>query len=570
MARIPDSEIERLKAEVSLERLAQARGIELVRRGGDLFGNCPFHDDREPSLVISPAKNLWHCMGECQVGGSVIDWVMRSEGVSFRHAIELLRSDSVPQSSGPPPKRTSTRHLQSPVQADADESELLGQVVDFYHEALKTSPDALAYLDRRRIAHPEALEHFRLGVSDRSLGYRLPERNRKEGGQLRARLIDLGLLRSSGHEHFSGSLVIPVTNPAGEVTEIYGRKLRNDLRPGTPKHLYLPGPHRGIWNEEALAQSTEIIICESLIDALTFWCAGFRHVTASYGTEGFGDDHIEAMRKYGTSRVLIAYDRDVPGCKAAQELAKTLMAEGIECFQILFPNNTDANDFTCGSQSPTEALSRVVRAAEWMGTGEHRTGEPKRLARAEPATPVPTTTEQPSATTHEQPAPTEQQSSSVPSLAAEPPLTAHAPPVQALPASPVPSPPPKLDHELVGDELRLVFAQRRWRIRGLSKTTSFDLLRVNVMVSCQDSDSVSMSTPSTSTRPASARCSQSRQRMNWAEEALVKAISAGCSAHANKLHKTSWPTVPSPRQKPSFSATPSAAAATTTCCGILA
>ena len=57
------------------------------------MGRCPFHDDKTPSLVITPEKNLWHCLGACQVGGSVIDWVMRAEGVSFRHAVELLRSD---------------------------------------------------------------------------------------------------------------------------------------------------------------------------------------------------------------------------------------------------------------------------------------------------------------------------------------------------------------------------------------------------------------------------------------------------------------------------------------------
>ena len=82
MARIPDEVIDRLKAEVSLERLVEARGVVLARHGADLLGLCPFHDDREPSLVVSQAKNLWHCLGECQAGGSVIDWVMRAEGVS--------------------------------------------------------------------------------------------------------------------------------------------------------------------------------------------------------------------------------------------------------------------------------------------------------------------------------------------------------------------------------------------------------------------------------------------------------------------------------------------------------
>ena len=94
MARIPEAEIERLKAEVSLVRLVEAAGVELRATGRGPDGRCPFHEDDTPSLVITPAKNLWHCLGACQAGGSVIDWVMRAEGVCFRHAVELLRDGS--------------------------------------------------------------------------------------------------------------------------------------------------------------------------------------------------------------------------------------------------------------------------------------------------------------------------------------------------------------------------------------------------------------------------------------------------------------------------------------------
>lgn len=93
MARIPDKDIERLKTEVSLQRLIESQGIQLKKHGKDYLGLCPFHDDHDPSLVISPDKNLWHCLGACQTGGSVIDWVMQREGVSFRHAVELLQND---------------------------------------------------------------------------------------------------------------------------------------------------------------------------------------------------------------------------------------------------------------------------------------------------------------------------------------------------------------------------------------------------------------------------------------------------------------------------------------------
>ena len=272
MARIPAEVVERLKEEISVQRLAEARGVSLTRHGADLHGRCPFHDDKTPSLVISPAKNLWHCLGACQTGGSVIDWVMRAEGVSFRHAVELLVNDSLPlaaASSAPPPKHSTVKKLPTALARDTDDAKLLGQVIEYYHETLLGNPEALEYLKRRGIGSDDAIKTFKLGFANRTLGYRLPASTRVEGAALRGQLQRLGLYRGSGHEHFSGSLVIPIIGPAGDITEVYGRKLNDNLRAGTPLHLYLPGPHRGVWNESALAASKEIILCEALIDALT-------------------------------------------------------------------------------------------------------------------------------------------------------------------------------------------------------------------------------------------------------------------------------------------------------------
>jgi hypothetical protein len=76
--------------EVSVQRLAEARGIQLWRCGKDLIGLCPFHKDTNPSLNIDPVQNGWHCKGACGEGGDVIEGVMRAEGISSRHAVELL------------------------------------------------------------------------------------------------------------------------------------------------------------------------------------------------------------------------------------------------------------------------------------------------------------------------------------------------------------------------------------------------------------------------------------------------------------------------------------------------
>src|SRR5579884_280015 len=138
------------------------------------------------------------------------------------------------------------------------------QVCGRRYRSLRGSSDALSYLARRRIDDTAAVTKFRLGYANRTLAYRLPQGNRKAGAELRGRLQRLGVIRSSGHEHFTGSLVVPVVTPAGQVAECYGRKIRDDLRPGTPLHLYLPGPHRGVWNEEACS-SGEVNVTESLI-----------------------------------------------------------------------------------------------------------------------------------------------------------------------------------------------------------------------------------------------------------------------------------------------------------------
>src|SRR5919108_569476 len=181
MARIPDGVIERLKETVSIERLAEARGVVLKKHGsGDLIGQCPFHDDKTPSLVITPAKNLWHCLGACQAGGTVIDWVMRAEGVSFRHAVELLQDDALPlvaasSASTAAVKRSTVKKLPTALPRDAEDAKLLSQVIDYYHQTLLQSPEALDYLAKRGLSSSEAIKHFRLGFANRTLGYRVPE-----------------------------------------------------------------------------------------------------------------------------------------------------------------------------------------------------------------------------------------------------------------------------------------------------------------------------------------------------------------------------------------------------------
>jgi DNA primase catalytic core len=488
MARIPDGVIERLKTTVSVQRLAEARGVVLTKHGADLHGRCPFHEDRTPSLVITCSKNLWHCFGACQTGGTVIDWVMRAEGVSFRHAVELLQNDALPLAAAsssnlaPPPKQSTVKKLAMPLERAADDAKLLGQVIEYYHQTLLQSPEALEYLQRRGIGSEEAIRTFKLGMADRTLGYRLPEKTRVEGAALRGALQRIGVLRESGHEHFNGSLVIPIIDGNGEVTEVYGRKLNEHLRPGTPKHLYLPGPHRGVWNAAALGTMKEVILCEALIDALTFWCVGYRNVTASYGVEGFTADHLSTFKQHHIERVLIAYDRDDAGEKAAQKLADHLNAEGFDCYRILFPKGLDANEYALKVGPAAKSLGVAIRSAQWMGKGK-----PKPLTTAVVTPQSSATVDAPlvaeeaakGKTSTDPTAPNTEVLLDV--SVAQPPL-----PAQALPEAAVLPPSPASQVLGAEHEHHFTFGERCYRVRGLEKNLSLQTLKINLLVSQGD------------------------------------------------------------------------------------
>ena len=138
-----------------------------------------------------------------------------------------------------------------------------------------------------------------------------------------------------------------------------GARSRRTLRAGTPDHLYLPGPLRGVWNEQALIASKEIILCEALIDALTFWCAGYRNVTTIYGVNNFTDETARGIETARHEANLLAYDRDDAGERAAQAHSEELMQMGIECFRVQFPKGQDANEYALKDAARRKGAGRV-------------------------------------------------------------------------------------------------------------------------------------------------------------------------------------------------------------------
>lgn len=439
MARIPDEELEKLKRDISLRYLVEAHGVVLKERGPDFVGLCPFHQEDTPSFVVSVDKNLFHCFG-CGAAGSTVDWVMKTGNISFRRAVEILRK------SNGAPQPVANKALPPVVALDASDQQLLDDVVGYYHSTLKESPEALAYLEKRCIS-TSAIDKFKIGFGNRTLGYRLPARTTAAGDELKNRLQKIGILRESGHEMMAGSVTIPILDEDGHVKGLYGRKVGQQLRPGTPLHLYLPGPHRGVFNIQALKGDGQILLCESLLDALTFWSAGFCDVTTSYGVEGFTDELLSALKAGGRRRVLIAYDRDDAGDAAAEKLSALLVTEGFETLRIKFPMGMDANEYAQKHSPVDKMLGLLVGGAHWMGRG------------AAVEAPV-----------------------SVETVAVEKPAKPVAVERPAEPVATLPRSSTLVEMKVELDEHTFSFGGRTYRVRGLSKNTSTMVLKVNVHV----------------------------------------------------------------------------------------
>jgi DNA primase catalytic core len=483
---IAKEELERLKSEVSLKRLIEGQGHDLMRRGKDWVMRCPFHDDVSPSLVVTESKNLYHCFG-CGAAGSVLDWVMKTQGVSLPHAVQLLKQDALLDGMRVGLVKTQAQPLPSALEPQADDQALLARVVGYYHATLKESPQGQAYLTERGLMHPELIDRFKLGHANSTLAYQLPKKYTVAGKAVREQLQRVGVTRATGFEHLGGCIVVPIIgedeDDRGRVWQLYGRRTgdaklgRNDVR-----HLYLGAPLAGVWNASALVAHKKIIVCEALIDAMTFWCAGYRNVIAAYGVNGFTDDHWAALKRHGTRRVLIAYDRDEPGNAAAEKLATQMLESSIECFRVLFPKGMDANEYARKVQPAPKSLGVMLQQSQWLGKGKGpglavTVPHAPELAAKEEAVPAEQTLTA-LATLVVEPMP--EPSPTVPSLAATAESDVPLAPVPATaPVQPVEEP---TATEGAAGELLLSFGDRHWRVRGWQKNLGPDQMRVNVQV----------------------------------------------------------------------------------------
>jgi DNA primase len=376
--------IEAIKGANELCALLAERGIELKKKGRTLVARCPFHQEKTASFTVTPSKGLYHCFG-CGAAGDVIGFLTKRDKLSFGGALELLakragldleklmeeRSRVVQRTPlealTPPPALRATAASgngngrgagSAEVQplSPAVSAELLTRVVEHYHKSFCEREDAQAYLKKRGLVDVDLLRVLKVGYADGSLLKLVPK-----SGELRQQLLELGVVTPEDRELLGGCVVFPIPDPlTGQWTTLYGRGVK------TPRHCYLPGALRGVLNFQAARLSAQVVLTESVLDALSFHQAGISTAIPIYGTNGFTGDHLDLFKREGVRDVILALDNDAAGKRAAAALREKLEAAGLRVRVALWPSGVkDANELLVSRNGDAgDIFARVLDEAE--------------------------------------------------------------------------------------------------------------------------------------------------------------------------------------------------------------
>ena len=344
---------------------------QLKRTGGRHFGLCPFpdHNEKTPSFSVTEERQLYHCFG-CGKGGNVFTFLQTYRGMSFPEAVEFLADRA-----GIEIEKTEVQKRQNPEQfAKAkDEKKSFLKVnrlaADYYSFVLKKLPTGHShggYIQRRKI-DSEIIEKFQLGIS--------PEKWQGLTEVLQKRSIPLtaaeklGLVKKKKQgegyfDLFRDRLMFPILSPAGEVLGFGGRTFGDDH----PK--YLNSPETPVFNKgrtfyglhetaKFIRTEDEVVLVEGYMDLIALYAAGVKNVVAVLGT-ALTENHAKLLKRY-TKNVLVLFDGDAAGQRAAERSLSILLGEGLLPREIVLPAGKDPDDFI--NEFGVEELKKIMKAA---------------------------------------------------------------------------------------------------------------------------------------------------------------------------------------------------------------
>lgn len=347
----PKSFIEELKSRLNASEIVRKR-VSLKQRGREYTGLCPFHNEKTPSFTVNDDKQFFHCFG-CGAHGNIIDFVMRTEGLSFPEAVENLAVEAGMPLPKQDPKMAARYDKISRLKACAEEA------ARYFAESLRTSQGARAreYFAERGLK-PETLAEFKLGFAPQngnllkymeSKGYKLQE------------LQQIGLFKNN-YEYFYNRVIFPITDTKGQAIAFGGRILDQ----GQPK--YLNSPETDIFHKrrtlygKAMARkpafdSGELLVAEGYMDVIALNQAGFKNAVAPLGT-AISSEHIEEMWKMAQTPTL-CLDGDDAGKGAmlrAARLALPMLKPGYSLKFVVLPAGQDPDDMVKNNREGFKTL----------------------------------------------------------------------------------------------------------------------------------------------------------------------------------------------------------------------
>ena len=308
--------------------------LHLKREGSNYKAVCPFHSDTDPSLSVSPSRQIWKCFG-CGKGGDVIKFVAEYEGISYFEAAKKLAQKygvSVPTLGN----KKRSRY-----------EEALLKVLDFYRENLLKSKKAREYLLKERKIPARAVEEFKLGFSP--TGEALVEFAKREG--IFETLRELGHIvdgKRGPIDLFWNRITIPIFDAYGRLRGFAGRRM-DDYQ---PKYL---NSKNSEWFSKELAlfgidraksyakDKKRLILVEGFFDVIRLHSLGLGEAVATLGTT-LTEGHIRIIKKH-TDKVYLVYDGDESGRKALFQNAKELLKWGLSSYVVFLPEGNDPDDF---------------------------------------------------------------------------------------------------------------------------------------------------------------------------------------------------------------------------------
>ena len=362
--------------------------VPLTKRSGvNRFGLCPFHGEKTPSFAVNSERQIYHCFG-CGKGGNVINFIMEIENLDFRDAVRFLARRAgmeVPEDDQDRDRGRRSRML-----------ELNREAARYFYGQLIAPSGAPAqeYIRRRGIVN--MVKPFGMGYAPE--GWQNLTDAMTAKGFTRQELVDAGLARvgkSGGlYDYFRGRLMFPVIDVRGSVIGFSGRILSD----GEPK--YLNSPDTLVYSKSRslfalnLAKKSKcgyILLAEGNIDVVSLHQAGFDSAVASLGTS-LTPDQARLISRY-TQQVVIAYDADAAGQKAAQRAIGILQPLDLKIRVLKIPGAKDPDEFIQQNgptafknlieRSDSQALYRLEQAAEGfdLTTDDGRVGYLKAAAK---------------------------------------------------------------------------------------------------------------------------------------------------------------------------------------------